>query len=572
MNLSLLDPFQNDFPEVIEEFLEHGITKSIAFNRRGTLLAAGCADGSCVIWDFHTRGVAAELRDKSCSSPVTSVSWSKCGHHLVAAAMDKSLSCWDVAKGVKIASTTLHQTALHARFHPGRKRPLLCLACPLSSAPLLIDLSTGESYQLPLSASPKTPEAATGQAAKGKAEASSYSFSGASFNKKGDLIFVGNSKGEVLIVDTDTRQVRRTVQVPGGATVRQIVFSRNGHYVLTNSSDRVIRVFENLLPRENAAAALAEDPEKCDVLSSPKEFSDGVLKAVWKTACFSNDAEFVVAASGAKGEHKIQVWNREFGQLARMLECPKEGLIDIAWHPTRSILASVSMSGLIYIWAKDYTENWSAFAPDFRELEENEEYVEREDEFDLNAEAEKAKPVQADDDADIDITTTEKVAVFSDSDESQDNLYFLPTVPQPDSPVPEEPSQAPASPPKVQASHPSESNDSPESEEQNQIELTTIVQQSASPPEEEVGANGRIKRKRKLSEKAAELQAEIGRKSKTKGVKTKSTRSVNGGEEDEAQEDIQEEPSPSLGLKKLNKRPQRVKQVSSLRENTGDPP
>ena len=43
----------------------------------------------------------------------------------------------------------------------------------------------------------------------------------------------------------------------------------------------------------------------------------------------------------------------------------------------------VAMSGEIYIWAKDYTENWSAFAPDFKELEENEEYVEREDEFDI---------------------------------------------------------------------------------------------------------------------------------------------------------------------------------------------
>jgi hypothetical protein len=33
------DPFQSDFPEVIEEYLEHGVTKCISFNRRGTLLA-----------------------------------------------------------------------------------------------------------------------------------------------------------------------------------------------------------------------------------------------------------------------------------------------------------------------------------------------------------------------------------------------------------------------------------------------------------------------------------------------------------------------------------------------------
>lgn len=33
------DPLQGDFPEVIEEYLEHGVMKCVAFNRRGTLLA-----------------------------------------------------------------------------------------------------------------------------------------------------------------------------------------------------------------------------------------------------------------------------------------------------------------------------------------------------------------------------------------------------------------------------------------------------------------------------------------------------------------------------------------------------
>lgn len=47
------------------------------------------------------------------------------------------------------------------------------------------------------------------------------------------------------------------------------------------------------------------------------------------------------------------------------------------------MIASVSSFGNIYIWTSKREENWSAFAPDFTELEENFEYEEKEDEFDV---------------------------------------------------------------------------------------------------------------------------------------------------------------------------------------------
>ena len=33
------DPFQNDFPEIVEECLQHRAARCVGFNRRGTLLA-----------------------------------------------------------------------------------------------------------------------------------------------------------------------------------------------------------------------------------------------------------------------------------------------------------------------------------------------------------------------------------------------------------------------------------------------------------------------------------------------------------------------------------------------------
>lgn len=41
-------------------------------------------------------------------------------------------------------------------------------------------------------------------------------------------------------------------------------------------------------------------------------------------------------------------------------------------------------SGCIYFWAINAPQRWSALAPDFAEVEENVEYVEREDEFDIH--------------------------------------------------------------------------------------------------------------------------------------------------------------------------------------------
>ena len=55
------------------------------------------------------------------------------------------------------------------------------------------------------------------------------------------------------------------------------------------------------------------------------------------------------------------------------------------WHPHRPFVAACGLeTGRIYLWSIITPQRWSALAPDFAEVEENVEYIEREDEFDIH--------------------------------------------------------------------------------------------------------------------------------------------------------------------------------------------
>ena len=82
MNLNLLQQnFTQNYPDEFDGILDssNAVVLTVAFNRRGTLLAGGCNDGKILIWDFTTRGLSRVILGHS--HPVSSLDWTRNGFY-----------------------------------------------------------------------------------------------------------------------------------------------------------------------------------------------------------------------------------------------------------------------------------------------------------------------------------------------------------------------------------------------------------------------------------------------------------------------------------------------------------
>lgn len=213
----------------------------------------------------------------------------------------------------------------------------------------------------------------------------------------GDHILAGTNKGKLNIIDAKTREIIWSEKICT-SVVTTLRLTSSGRELLVNSQDRIIRTFH--VPN------LSADDLDPDTIQVPLEhkFQDVVNRLSWNHVTFSATGEYVAAST--YNNHELYIWERNHGSLVRMLEGPKEEQGVIEWHPHRAVLAACGLeTGRIYIWSVTSPQRWSALAPDFVEVEENVEYVEREDEFDIHPQEEINKRRLDREDEDIDVLT-----------------------------------------------------------------------------------------------------------------------------------------------------------------------
>lgn len=269
------------------------------------------------------------------------------------------------------------------------------VAALFNDLPYYVDMtSSGSPKQYALPTAPKREDAEEDSEAVAKraAQDSKMLTTAVIFSRDGRHIFAGTNKGWINILDTETKEVIYSTKLCNGA-VTFLRLSPIGRDIMVNSTDRIIRT-----------AHLPDFSDPNVTLSMPVEhkFQDVVNRLTWNHCTFSATGEYIAASTFHN--HDIYIWERTKASLVKILEAPKEELGVVEWHPGKPMIAGVGIeTGTVYIWSTSTHQRWSALAPDFTELEENVEYIEREDEFDIHPKEEVTKRKLHMEDEEVDV-------------------------------------------------------------------------------------------------------------------------------------------------------------------------
>jgi len=351
------------------------------------------------IFDIETNGVARKLRGHT--TQVQSLSWSANDRYLLSASQDWKAVLWDLKDGSRVRTVRFEAPIFIAELHP--KSHLLFVVALFEEQPMLVDISTANPVKRTLPSAPRRTEEEREKASeKQAAQDAKQTTTVACFSASGDHIISGTNKGWINIIDTHTCETLYSNRLTNSIIIL-IRLTASGRDMVINSSDRIIRTLH--LP-DFADPTL--DWESLD-LEVEHKFQDLVNRLSWNFVTFSNGTGEYVTASTYMN-HDIYVWERSHGSLVRILEGPKEELSAVEWHPHRPFVAAVGVdAGRVYLWSILTPQRWSALAPDFVEVEENVEYIEHEDEFDIQPIEELHKRRLDREDEDVDVLTIEPV-------------------------------------------------------------------------------------------------------------------------------------------------------------------
>lgn len=399
MNLSLLDPFAvaSDFPETLTETLSYGYSTCVKFNRKGDYLASGLADGNIVIIDADTNSVILILRDHV--RAITSLCWSEDGRYLLSSSRDFKVDLWDLKQGCAIRTVVFDSPIWGSKMFPDDIFKFT--ASLLENNAVVVDMSEKDNIRITsLSTRPVIGNGEVNSSGSEEREGSHrkrrqkrHRTLVCTLSKDGKYIISGTSRGWINVIDRVSVKTLRSFKVCD-SNIKGIEISAGGARIIVNAGDKTLRQY-----------SIGSDWKSVQL---QQKYQDVVNRIQYNGVKFSYDSEYL-CASTLGSTHDIYIWEAKMGSLVKILEGSKEELISVDWNYRRCCIAATGMeSGTIYMWSVVYPQKWSNLAPDFEEIEENIDYEEKEDEFDLIDNDRESGKVNQQEQYDVDVVTKDE--------------------------------------------------------------------------------------------------------------------------------------------------------------------
>lgn len=378
-NLLLQDPFGvlKEYPEKLTHTLEVPVAAvCVKFSPRGDYLAVGCSNGGLIVYDMDSFNPIVMLGTHSGAhtKSVQSICWSYDGRYIWSSGRDWYVKMWDLAQPSRCF--------LQYKFDG----PVWSCQVVRSDTCVVTVLEESYAYVLRYDGDSKAFECySLSEDSDGSSE-QGYTLVACPHPVEKSLIITGTSKGWIkafqLFEVSSARQDIRCVfeEKIANANMKQVIISSSGGRIAINGSDRTIRQYQLAVQKGPDASS------SCTVsLELEHKYQDIINRLQWNTIFFSNyTGEYLAATAHGSSAHDLYLWETNSGTLVRVLEGADEELLDIDWNFYNMRIASNGFeSGYVYMWSIVIPPKWSALAPDFEEVEENIDYREREDEFDV---------------------------------------------------------------------------------------------------------------------------------------------------------------------------------------------
>lgn len=470
----------SDIPEKIAHVMSYDRATCMRFTRYGNYLAAGTLRSEVALWDANTYSLATILGVPSTTrgQAVTSVSFPfpRTGVTVLATHDDGLVRFWDTLPKEVVTEIDFGVSIISAEPHPKHTR--LAVVVPSDDVPMLVELRKGfyKHSKSSTSFSRGTRSANVTKACPEVAEQQRKANPGIPLpvllpeesdtlrccsllpsakkkqNEKEVKYFVkwshcgknlirASSKGLIDTFELDAENVRmqhisRCVVAANSNQILSMSMTRPGDLVLLSCQDKTLRLVETQVLMD---AGIVPSSSKPPVVKTKQAFKDVIGNTSWNCCTVSGDGETVTASAG--DNEKIWLWNGATASVKCSLEGSLDNVLSMDWHPRRNAMVTMSPDGRIFVWLRNVSENWCAFASDFVELEANEEYSETENEFDspcAESEDEKAaareeeeKSLYCDLIGNKDLNGNEmKVSVpGEESDDEEAPLFYIPAIP-----------------------------------------------------------------------------------------------------------------------------------------------